>query len=388
MATVPTGDLDEALRVAYSDFIIKLTRESVDIDKEMDLYLDRVSKAIKHHGGSIVARATTGFTTPTPIDLDEQLAPYRDKLKAAIVKGGITAGLNANEIASALVTSGVSTIHHDMARLARTEVVAAYWQDQWKEAEELDLVMVWSAEDGPRTCPYCLAKNGLVVEDKTIRDHPNGRCTLVPTLPELIPPRTKDKDPRWTRNHDPEGYHLPSNPVVNQALRGSVEQVLVRSRATQGALNGMVSQGWTVQDALRYMLSYPGMKTELTGKDLSLTYRTLERLSQELWDKLEPYKGPRVLYRGGDPNPLGMSSWTSDEKIARLYAIRNRQSVYKTVMSSKVLSLFLGAANPEQNEYLVWGMPRIIPKSSGKILSTIMYGYNTLVTVEQALETL
>ena len=42
--------------------------------------------------------------------------------------------------------------------------------------------MVWEAEFGPRTCEWCLARDGLVVEDPNIRDHPNGRCTLVPTL--------------------------------------------------------------------------------------------------------------------------------------------------------------------------------------------------------------
>jgi hypothetical protein len=47
-------------------------------------------------------------------------------------------------------------------------------------------------------------RNGLVVDDPNIRDHPNGRCTLVPTLRSQVkykgtlqPDGSVDMDPRW-----------------------------------------------------------------------------------------------------------------------------------------------------------------------------------------------
>jgi hypothetical protein len=64
--------------------------------------------------------------------------------------------------------------------------------------------MVWSAENGHRTCQYCLSRDGLVVEDANIRDHPQGRCTLVPTLRSQVkykgtlePDGSVTMDPRW-----------------------------------------------------------------------------------------------------------------------------------------------------------------------------------------------
>jgi len=47
-------------------------------------------------------------------------------------------------------------------------------------------VMLWSVEFGPRTCAWCKERDGMVVEYSHIRDHPNGRCTLAPTLPSRV----------------------------------------------------------------------------------------------------------------------------------------------------------------------------------------------------------
>src|SRR5690606_37876681 len=82
--------------------------------------------------------------------------------------------------------AGMDKSFRKLNRIARTETVRAYWKNSWYSVEGLGLVMVWSAEKGPRTCDWCLSRDGMVVTSRTIQDHPNGRCTLLPMLPSRV----------------------------------------------------------------------------------------------------------------------------------------------------------------------------------------------------------
>ena len=80
-------------------------------------------------------------------------------MELAAIRAGVGQGLNARSIAKHMFDAGMDAEFYKLERLARTEVVSAYWAHQWDQASDLDLVMVWSAESGKRTCPWCLAKD-------------------------------------------------------------------------------------------------------------------------------------------------------------------------------------------------------------------------------------
>ena len=140
---------------------------------------------VRTMGGDIARRGvSSGFPAPRLLDLGEHPDRIYSDAERAIIRAGIATGLNANETARAMYHAGLDDAYWKMKRLARTETVSAYWKNQWSEATSLGLEMVWSAERGARTCYYCLSKEGMIVEDPSLRDHPNGRCTLIPRLPQ------------------------------------------------------------------------------------------------------------------------------------------------------------------------------------------------------------
>jgi hypothetical protein len=104
-----------------------------------------------------------------------------------------------------MLNAGLDKNYRKLERLARTETVSAYWKNGWDSIADLPLlVMVWGAENGHRTCDYCLSRDGLVIEDGNIRDHPNGRCTPIPTLRSQVkykgtlqPDGSVTMDPAW-----------------------------------------------------------------------------------------------------------------------------------------------------------------------------------------------
>lgn len=390
MGTVPTSKLESKLESYYRKWVLGLSNITED---DLPAYLEQFkvqsSRIINLYGGQAVrAAAMAGFPAPKVIDLSLKADHIYEAMQLTAIQAGIGTGLNPREIARAMFNAGMDSHYYSLERLARTEVTNAYWQHQWDQVEDLDLVMVWSAEESARTCPWCLSRDGLVVKDKTIRDHPNGRCTLLPTLPEDVPLRnTKGRNPDWTRNHPKEGYPLPENKVLNQALRGGMERTMAQSRAAAGAVSGMVSQGWSTAEAARYMLSFRGMQADISRTDKTLLHRTLETYAQELYDGMSDVAVPEVLYRGGDVGPTGISSWTTNPDVASLYALRNGGKVYKMV-SPKGLHVYnLGEVNPQQEEYLVFGMPRVTDHH-GKFLSGTMDGHTELVTADQAIESL
>lgn len=202
MGTVPTGILEKELRKLYLRWISGLPN-AANINDYVDQFQRDSLNLIQSTGADIASLgALVGFPAPVWLELSVDPQYIFDEMKLAAIQAGIASGLNAKDIAKQMLNAGMDTSYSNLERLARTETTNAYWKNQWDSTDGLGLVMVWSAEGGSRTCDWCLNNDGLVVDDSSIRDHPNGRCTLIPTLP-------KDVKYRGTLRKDGSSYHDP-----------------------------------------------------------------------------------------------------------------------------------------------------------------------------------
>ncbi len=206
MATVPTGKLERELRKLYLQWVMGLPQHENDLAAYINTFRVRSEALIAKLGGDVARLGVylADFPAPRELVLSPVAGVIYDQMQQVAISAGIMSGLNANDVARAMLRAGLDKSFNRLKRLARTETVSAYWKNQWDSTAGLDLVMVWSAETGPRTCDYCLDRDGLVVDDPNIRDHPNGRCTLVPTVPWRVAYRgtlqadgSVYMDPRW-----------------------------------------------------------------------------------------------------------------------------------------------------------------------------------------------
>lgn len=209
MATVPTGKMERELRAYYLQWVKGLDAHSNDLPGYIAQFGRRANQLINQHGGNVARLAMdAGFPAPKPLPLSFNPEHAIAEMQQAAIAAGIAVGQGAKAQASAMLKAGMDSAYYRLERRARTETVSAYWANQWKQVEGLGMEMQWSSEGGARTCAFCKAKDGLVVTDPTLRDHPNGRCTLQPMFP---------KDPSdWTFKI-PEGK--PVMPLFKSAPR-------------------------------------------------------------------------------------------------------------------------------------------------------------------------
>lgn len=210
MATVPTGRMEREMRKFYLSWVEDIhlhTSTAAALEEYVQLFKDTIQDIAESMGGD-VSRLGVALDFPAPkfLDLSPHFSTVYEEIDKAIIQAGISIGANARETAAAIMRTSVNKEYYKVERLARTETVSAYWKNQWDEVNGLGLVMLWSPENGPRTCQECLDKEGLVVADGNIRDHPNGRCTLLPTLVEDVQYRgtlqadgSVTYDPDWQR---------------------------------------------------------------------------------------------------------------------------------------------------------------------------------------------
>ena len=373
MGTVPTSSLEKELRSLYLRWVSGLPRNEDRLTDYIDEFRRDSTNLINRRGGQIARLGVSqGFPAPKYLQLNDAIDRVITGMQQAAVQAGIATGLNARDISKAMLKAGFEGSYNELERLARTEVVHAYWANQWHEAEDLGLVMLWGAEKGPRTCPWCIAKDGLMVEDPNIRDHPNGRCTLIPTLPSRIPLRQKGRDPHFRKL--PWDGTVPQE--LDQILGRGMPHAMVGSLPAQRAIGGMVSQGWTSRDAGLYLLQSVGMaQNDLKREGWSQMLRALETYADEVWAGLKKNASPKILYRGGLPEVnTGLTSWTSSESAAGMYSVRNgvrsrsTLPVYKMEIPDGMYTLDLTKANPQQQEYLVLGSMRVIPSQEVSML--------------------
>lgn len=184
MATVPTGRLERELRKLYVRWVRGLPAHQQDLPAYIEEFRRSSLKLISEMGGDIARLGVAAdFPAPRWLDLDLVSSKVYNEMQLAAIRAQLALGINSREAARQMLRAGLDMNYRRLERLARTETVRAYWRNQWAEADTLpDIVMLWSVEWGPRTCAWCKSRDGLVVEDRSIRDHPNGRCTLAPTL--------------------------------------------------------------------------------------------------------------------------------------------------------------------------------------------------------------
>jgi len=262
MGTVPTGRMERELRKYYLRWVRSLPLDA-DMTVELAKFRKKSLKIMEEMGGAASRLGVAAdFPAPKKLELALQAGTIYSEMEKAAVSASIMTGLNANDAARAMLRGGMNKGHYKLKRLARTETVRAYWGNQWNEADGLGLVMVWSAERGPRTCQWCLNRDGLVVPDRSIQDHPNGRCTLVPTLPKNLdykgsvnPEATDNKagreqptsvrDPAWDK---PDTVSAVQTTPKTQSL---IDDADIKS----GHLQMMNNEGLLTDDELRYIMT-------------------------------------------------------------------------------------------------------------------------------------
>jgi hypothetical protein len=219
MGTVPTGRLERELRKLYLQWLAGLPYRQ-DLDAYLEEFEIKSRRLIARLGGQTASLgALADFPVPKTLELSPVAGVVYNEMRQAAISASITAGLNAKDAARAMLNAGLDKGYRRLERLARTETVSAYWLNQWNSVASLqgdNIVMVWGAERGKRTCDFCISRDGLVVEDRNIRDHPNGRCTLIPTLRSRVnykgtlqPDGSVTYDDKWGK---PVGKPVPLPP--------------------------------------------------------------------------------------------------------------------------------------------------------------------------------
>lgn len=206
MGTVPTGKMERELRALYLRWLAGLSPDD-NLTTKIDAFAASSQALISKLGGQAARLGALGdFPAPKLLELSPHVGTVYNAMHQAAIQAGMLTGLQSTDVARQMFNAGMDKSFRRLNRLARTETVSAYWKNSWDSVAELPLlVMVWGSESGPRTCDYCLSRDGLVVEDPNIRDHPNGRCTLIPTLRSQVkykgtlqPDGSVDMDPRWS----------------------------------------------------------------------------------------------------------------------------------------------------------------------------------------------
>lgn len=176
--------MERELRKLYLQWISGLTVDSKNISGKIESFRKRSETIISKMGGQTASLgALAGFPVPKYLELSPYAGKVYDQMQQAAIQAGIMTGISSKEAARAMFRAGMDKSYRRLERLARTETTNAYWKNAFDSVADLPaLVMVWGSEDGPRTCDWCRERDGLVMDSPNLRDHPNGRCTPIPTL--------------------------------------------------------------------------------------------------------------------------------------------------------------------------------------------------------------
>lgn len=226
MPTIPTGELERELRKLFLRFINGLAFDSSNLQDRTAAFERNAFELIARMGGRVsMLGALADFPAPKYLDLSPFAGTVYDQVQLAAIQAGLVAGNSAVDTAQAMFRAGLGKSLNVLTRLARTETVQAYWKNAWGSIADLPaLVMVWGAEDGPRTCAWCRERDGLVMDGPNLRDHPNGRCTPIPTLRSQVKYRGSISvdgsiyhDPHWQRTQD-ERFQAQPTPFREESV--------------------------------------------------------------------------------------------------------------------------------------------------------------------------
>jgi SPP1 gp7 family putative phage head morphogenesis protein len=123
---------------------------------------------------------------------EEELAPtVSAKLRDTLIDG-VARGKNANDIAREILKTGDITRQRAIL-IARTETGRAYREASrsiYQENADLIEGWQWVASKSSRTCPACLYLDGTIYKLKeSFPHHFNCRCTIIPVIKGISPPR-------------------------------------------------------------------------------------------------------------------------------------------------------------------------------------------------------
>jgi hypothetical protein len=257
MPEVPTGKMERKLRQEYLKWLAGLSDQTdmTSAIKEFEARSRAVITTMGGHAASLGALAD--FPVPRLLELSPYADKVYDKMQQAAIQAGIAAGLNSRDTARQILNAGLGKSYKQLERLARTETVSAYWKNSWDSIADLPMiVMVWGSETSKKTCDYCLSRDGMVVEDGNIRDHPNGRCTLIPTLRSeveykgtLRPDGSIFMDPDWNKKPALPGLNLKAEEVRSGTLAAERQRVALEKKIYDRKGNYNATSGWTRETA-------------------------------------------------------------------------------------------------------------------------------------------
>lgn len=219
-----------------------------------------------------------------PRTVDRQLIQQTDRILTRFeeksIQGGILAGIHPTVTAQSMSHYTDETLI-SLKRLVRTETVRAMWQDQRQAIQDTPgMGLAWVCEPR-RACPQCKARDGLIVENPNIYDHPNGRCTLAPVLLDDLPIRPLPPVPEYDRATSPAPACDPSFSELGQQDGHSQ----LANSPLLPALQWMIGQGFT-----------PKQAAQASGVDTSgypdTLLRWLNRKADRLHASLKPVKTP------------------------------------------------------------------------------------------------
>ena len=219
-----------------------------------------------------------------PRTVDRQLIQQTDRIltrfEEKAIQGGILAGLHPTVTAQSM-SHYTDEALYSLRRLVRTETVRAMWQDQRQAIQDIPgMALAWVCEP-TRACPKCKARDGLIVDNPNVYDHPNGRCTLAPVFLDDLPIRPLPPVPEYDRATSPAPACDPSFSELGQTGGHSA----LTDSPLLPALQWMIGQGFTPKQALH-----------ATGTDTSVypstILRWLNRKADRLHASFKPVKTP------------------------------------------------------------------------------------------------
>lgn len=358
MPTVPTHRMEQELRALYLRWLSGLDFNDPDFDEQVRLFDKRSRGVISIWGGQAASLgALAGFPVPKTLELSPRAGTIYNAMRQAAISASIAAGLNSREAARAMFRAGMDQSYRKLERLARTETVSAYWKNSWDSVADLPaIVMVWGSEESKKTCDYCLSRDGLVVEDPNIRDHPNGRCTLIPTLRSQVkykgtlqPDGSVTQDPRWTEKPKQEDLSkMDSNNINDYIDRKGAE---IRDYAQEFEMrNG--SRDKLLQDTtfmnLRAELDLAWKRASELSKASAAAKAAAKAMHHPKVDKL-----PRLTavpsrmaeaYRDGRTNPKGKGFYGYTKMANRDYEVNCTRVAYAMEMRMRGFDISAGPA--------------------------------------------
>lgn len=126
---------------------------------------------------------------------------------------GAARGLAPRVIARNAVRNGFSQSLNQMLTVARTETLRAYRESSRQAYEASGIVpgFMRLATQDDRVCPACMMADGERYDvGETLREHPSGRCALVPIVDGA-------NVPQWTRGKD---WFLAQPPQTQRDILG------------------------------------------------------------------------------------------------------------------------------------------------------------------------